>query len=70
VRIYHDDPGIVKAVLKDIQLGSMHLAKGPVLFVLDTSQIKEMLVKISPDNVPGAIDFIRMIGKDVRSIAL
>ncbi len=61
--IYHDDPGIVKAVVKDIQLGSMHLVKGPVLFILDTTQLKEMLVKISPENVSGSVDFIRMVWK-------
>jgi putative ABC transport system permease protein len=63
--IYQDDEnrGIVKAVVNDIQLGSMHLAKGPVGFILDTAQIKEMLVKISPDNTPGAVDFIRNIWK-------
>ena len=62
--IYHDDPGIVKGVVKDIQLGSMHHAKGPVVFILDTTQMKEMLVKISPDNVPGTIDFVRMVWKE------
>jgi len=61
--IYHDDPGIVKGVVKDIQLGSMHLAKGPVLLILDTTQLKEMLVKISPDNVTGTIDFVRRVWK-------
>jgi putative ABC transport system permease protein len=62
--IYHDDPGIVKAVVKGIQLGSMHLAKGPVLFILDTTQIKEMLVKISSGNISGTMDIIRSVWKE------
>ncbi len=61
--IYHEDPGVVKAVVQDIQLGSMHLAKGPVALILDTTQMKEMLVRISSDNVPDAIDFIRRVWK-------
>ena len=47
--------GKVKAVIKDFNYSSMHETIGPLVMFLDSSQVQEMFVKISSQNIPGTL---------------
>lgn len=51
--------GIVKAVVKDFHFSSMHTPIGPLVIFLDTSNIREMLVKIKAGNVASTLSAIK-----------
>lgn len=51
--------GTIKAVVKDFHFSSMHTPIGPMVIFLDTSNIREILVKIKADNVASTLSALK-----------
>jgi putative ABC transport system permease protein len=56
--IHLNHKGVVKAVVKDFHYAPLHQPIGPLVIFLDELQGGKMLVKITPDDVPGTLQFL------------
>ncbi|MEO6870125.1 MAG: ABC transporter permease [Ginsengibacter sp.] len=56
--------GTIKAVVKDFHFSSMHSPIGPLVIFLDTSHIREILVKIKADNVASTLSALKSTWND------
>ena len=64
--IYRGNPGIVKAVIKDFNIASLHATISPLLIFLDPNyrHIHEIFVKVSGNNISSTLASIQNIWKE------
>jgi len=56
--------GTVKAVVKDFHFASMHQPIGPLVLFLDRSEVFNMYIKVSGNNLPSMIQQLQSIWKE------
>jgi putative ABC transport system permease protein len=57
-------PGIVKAVVKDFHIASLHQPISPLLIFLDTEYTNNLFVRISGNDIPGTLNFLQKVWKE------
>ncbi len=55
--------GTVKAVVRDFHIASLHETVKPVVIFLDPYYVNDLLVKISPRNIPATLEFLESVWK-------
>ncbi|HEY4208097.1 MAG TPA: ABC transporter permease [Puia sp.] len=59
-----DNPGTVRAVVKDFHFSSMHEAIGPLVIFLDTQWVNHIYVSVSGKDMPGTIAKLQAVWKE------
>ncbi len=57
-------PGIIKAVVKDFHIASLHEPIKPVVIFLDPRFSNDFFIKVSGNNMPATIQFLQSVWKD------
>jgi putative ABC transport system permease protein len=57
-------PGTVKAVVKDFHIASLHEPITPLVIFLNEEYINNLFVKISGKDIPGSLNYLRLVWKE------
>jgi putative ABC transport system permease protein len=62
--ITRGSPGEIKAVVKNFHFTSLHNPIGPLVIFLDTTQVRQLFVKINGHNIPGTLQALERTWKE------
>jgi putative ABC transport system permease protein len=57
-------PGMIVGVVKDFHFASLHEPIGKMVIFLDTSEIRNLFVKVSGKNIPGTLAYMGRVWKE------